>query len=251
MKTRIRTRMAWMVLLYPFIVGYTDPNPSKKGIVDLVLGFGNFMNINYSGCAGDGSKTVVSNSFIDFGVDIRTKGESLHGVVKGGYISNSSSGTRYNYSGQSTSTEKLAKVSNSTGFIGVGIEVDESWIGFTLGAILFTEKIPKISETAQPFVNIRFGEVNKFNATIGYLTNPTSLSYGGPVDIMIGFPVNSDGSSTMGLGIGGGIYQAMQFKLRLNITPSGSSTGILINGNYGTAEGYAEYGMSIGLRFTY
>jgi hypothetical protein len=249
MKKRITTRMVWMVLLYPFIVGYTDPTPSKKGIVDLVLGFGNFMNINYSGCGGD--KTVIANSFTDFGVDIRTKGEIVHGVIKGGYMHIQPSNNLYRSSTSSNTYTNSKPQSQSTGFVGAGFEIDESWVGFTLGAILFTEKTSTISSTALPFFNLRLGGAKKFNTTIGFLNTPTSLSNGGPLDIMIGFPVNSDGSSTVGLGIGGGIYQSMQLKLRLNITPSESKIGILINGNYGSIEGYAEYGMSVGLRFMY
>ncbi len=249
MKTRITTRMAWMVLLYPFVVGYTDPTPSKKGFVDLVVGFGNFININYSGC--DGDKTVTANSFTDFGVDIRTKGETVHGVIKGGYMHIQPSKNLHRSSTSSNTYTNSEPPSQSTGFFGGGFEVDESWIGYTLGILIFTEKTATIETNALPFFNLRFGKTDNVNVSIGCLNTPTSLSNGGPLDIMIGFPVNSDGSSTVGLGIGGGIYQGMQFKLRLNITPSGSRTGILINGNYGTAEGYTEYGMSVGVRFTY
>ncbi len=250
MKNRIRVIVVSLLALYPFVVGYTPPDPDNWTIVDVILGFGSYYQVLARDCNGNVT-SAINHPFQEWGGTIRHHFANdflMEGRV--GTISSDGVGPLLT---TSTNTTPSAK---STQFFGGGIGIEGEGGGIESGVLYFQNPISLLNgySNIEPYGSVRLGSEQRLHFTFGVLDNPTIMSSGGLMDMGVGFPMDADGSSTCWLGLGGGVYNDVQIVARLVIAPRNQSFSFLLNANTGlgaSPTSTQEYGLSGGVRWKF
>ncbi|HYM20146.1 MAG TPA: hypothetical protein VEW28_03975 [Candidatus Kapabacteria bacterium] len=273
------SRLVLIILLYPWVVGFTAGEKTPQTIIDFLFGEGAYEKTfteelrhfveaqTVSGC-GRSSSCNIPAHYEDIGthihreqrnntdVGILVRHEFASGavlIVKAGYVhSKASISDSYSYGDGSSMKTQDNTSPIDTWWYGLGYGISGTQAGLEGGIVYFDNSrgmeeqlLPlKIS----PFGRLRIGREDSWYYTMSYLYEPTYLSSGSVFEAGFSFPLSS---SSLWVGYGEGPYESSSVIARLNVLLPSSPVSLLISGSYNINRDVSASTFTLGMRYAF
>ena len=204
-----------LLVLTPYIVAF-QPD-STNTTIRFGAGIGSYADV-----ARDCNGNVVSVDqipFTDAGIALEHEVAPLHLGAKAGMISDSRKEERLEYTNHGPVRLPSIERQHTSFYANPSVGLRWKYLGLDAGCVWFSgDSFGKVSLTSRaiPQGTVRIGNRDSWFWSMGVFDNLPLLSRGGLVDMGFGFSLDQR-SSTLWLGIGGGVYDGTVYAVKADI----------------------------------